>query len=470
MADESLHAAGCGWVSTTPPSPLERRLALGLIVGSSLLFAALAPNARTAWPPAPAFIAGYQSALALNDLVTAALLYGQCSALRSRALLLLAAGYVFTAGLAIVHALTFPGLFAAHGLLGAGMQTTAWLYMLWHGGFPLAVIGYRLLSGTPAEPLPAGRSMRAATVGSVLAAAALALACTLLTTVGEPWLPVIMDGPHYTPAMTVVVGAVWLGTLASVGVLWHRSRSALDLWLTVVMCAWFFDIGLSAVVNGGRFDLGFYTGRAYGLFASAFVMLMLLGRVLALYGRLAATHEALSEAARHDSTTGLFNRRWFDESLHLEMLRAARERQPISLLIADVDHFKRINDTHGHLVGDACLRSVASAVASAAGRPGDLVARIGGEEFAVLLPSTDQLGAREVAERLRLLVAAHVSTGGHPLTVSVGAATLWPRPTTAADELVGAADGALYAAKRGGRNRVEAATLSVALGPSAAAR
>jgi hypothetical protein len=112
---------------------------------SSLFFAAAAPFARTQLPPQPVFIAVYQSALAVNDLVTASLLFGQFNMLRSRALLVLGGGYLFTALVAIAHALTFPGLFAPGGLLGSGTQSTAWLYMLWHGVFPLAVVGYSVL-------------------------------------------------------------------------------------------------------------------------------------------------------------------------------------------------------------------------------------------------------------------------------------------------------------------------------------
>src|SRR5207302_3832723 len=111
----------------------------------AVLFACAAYFAAVPLTPIPAFVASYQFALALNDLITATLLFAQFSLLRSRALLLLASAYLFTAVAAIIHSLTFPGLFAPSGLLGAGPQTTAWLYMVWHGGFPLLVLGYALL-------------------------------------------------------------------------------------------------------------------------------------------------------------------------------------------------------------------------------------------------------------------------------------------------------------------------------------
>ena len=131
-------------LSTGHAPPLMRRRALLLVLASALLFAAAVPFAKLPLLPLPGFIPVYQSALIVGDLVTAMLLFGQHRVQREARLGLLAAGYLFTALLAGVHLLSFPGLFASGGLLGAGMQTTAWLYMAWHAGFPLFVIAYVL--------------------------------------------------------------------------------------------------------------------------------------------------------------------------------------------------------------------------------------------------------------------------------------------------------------------------------------
>src|SRR5215471_1339172 len=128
------------FLSTKPATRRDRVLALAVVGISALLFAVAVPFAGMPLTPIPAFVASYQSAIAINDLITAILLFSQFAMLRSWAMLLLASGYLFTAAIAIVHGLTFPGLFAPTGLLGAGPQTTAWLYMIWHGGFPLFVI------------------------------------------------------------------------------------------------------------------------------------------------------------------------------------------------------------------------------------------------------------------------------------------------------------------------------------------
>src|SRR5262249_56105316 len=123
------------------------------VVGvSAVLFACAAPFATVQLAQVPAFIASYQSALAINDLITSVLLFSQFSLLRSRALLLLASGYLFTAGAAIVHALSFPGLFSPTGLFNAGPQSTAWLYQIWHIPFPLLPIPYSLLQAHDSPP------------------------------------------------------------------------------------------------------------------------------------------------------------------------------------------------------------------------------------------------------------------------------------------------------------------------------
>ncbi|TPG55468.1 diguanylate cyclase [Roseomonas nepalensis] len=174
-----------------------------------------------------------------------------------------------------------------------------------------------------------------------------------------------------------------------------------------------------------------------------------------------AVEERLTRLASMDGLTGIANRRAFDEALLHEWHHAARTGYPVSLLMIDVDRFKALNDSQGHLKGDECLRAIAEALGGSACRRGDLAARYGGEEFVLLLPDADAAGAAAVAERVRAAVEGlripHPEGGlGGVVTVSVGAATTWPSaalPPAVAD-LAGAADGCLYEAKLAGRNRV----------------
>jgi PAS domain S-box-containing protein len=262
--------------STLPVKARDRRLALFAVSLSALVFVVVVPFARVRLPPVPVFVASYQSALAISDLLTAVLLFAQFGIVRSRALLLLASGYLFTAAIATVHALTFPGLFAPAGLFGAGPQSTVWLYMIWHGGFPLLVLGYGLRQRGSAGRSAEG-SVRLAILSSAAAVVVAIVASTWLVTGGHSLLPILLSGGQYTATMIGVVSAVWLLSLAALVVLWmRRPHSALDVWLMVVMCAWLFDVALSAMLNEARFDLGFYVGRIYGLLAAGFVLAMLL--------------------------------------------------------------------------------------------------------------------------------------------------------------------------------------------------
>ena len=171
---------------------------------------------------------------------------------------------------------------------------------------------------------------------------------------------------------------------------------------------------------------------------------------------------ALKTLAASDGLTGLANRRSFDQTLAMEWARAQRTRKPLSLLFADVDHFKLYNDLHGHQKGDECLRAVAAVIGENALRPADLSARYGGEEFATIMPETDHKGARKVAERLRKVLSElrlkHGSPEAGPLvTLSIGIATEIPDEDVCSDWLLTQADQALYAAKHSGRNCVVSA-------------
>ncbi|HEX3583709.1 MAG TPA: diguanylate cyclase [Thermoanaerobaculia bacterium] len=170
------------------------------------------------------------------------------------------------------------------------------------------------------------------------------------------------------------------------------------------------------------------------------------------------TRDLLESLASIDAVTTIANRRRFDTSIDTEWKRCARSQSPLTLAIADVDHFKRFNDTYGHTRGDECLRSVALAIRSIARRPGDLAARYGGEEFAVMLPETDAAAASSIMdamlEAVRGLNIAHSgSSCADHVTISVGAATVVPRIDAPHSSIVDAADAALYEAKQSGRNR-----------------
>jgi signal transduction histidine kinase/DNA-binding response OmpR family regulator len=283
------------FLSTLHPGAHARHTALAVVLVSLAVFLATVPFAKVPLAPVPAFLPVYQSALIAFDVITAILLWGQFGILRSRALLMLAAGYLFSALMAVAHALSFPGLFAPGGLVTGGPQTTAWLYFLWHGGFPLFFIGYALLKDEKGSP-PAAGHPAPQIAASLLGALALAAALTLLATAGHGSLPSIMSGDKDAPTKVVVAAITWAFGIVAIAVLWRRRpHSVLDLWLMVVLCAWTADSALAAVFNHARYDVGWYTGRVFGLLASGFVLAVLLLENGVLYARLADAHGQLAD-------------------------------------------------------------------------------------------------------------------------------------------------------------------------------
>lgn len=173
--------------------------------------------------------------------------------------------------------------------------------------------------------------------------------------------------------------------------------------------------------------------------------------------QLSASNAELLYLAQHDTLTGLYNRRYFTPEATAELARAARAKTPTSMLIADIDWFKKINDGYGHPLGDAVLQQVAQRLVAGV-RVTDVVARLGGEEFVVLMPNTARAGAMALAEKLRASVdqqMLHLHHHAIPVSLSVGVSEFPAGDTGAFEELYGAADKALYVAKRNGRNRVE---------------
>lgn len=178
---------------------------------------------------------------------------------------------------------------------------------------------------------------------------------------------------------------------------------------------------------------------------------------------LEAANQMLTQQSSTDGLTGLANRRRFDALLQSEWKRGARSGLPLSLLMVDIDHFKKFNDRYGHLAGDECLRRMADLLGDGLRRSGEVVARYGGEEFVLLLPSVDSTQAHETAqnciERVRQEAIPHAdSTTASHVTVSIGVATVVPHPSMDAMLLLNTADAAMYRAKTGGRNRYALAT------------
>jgi signal transduction histidine kinase len=270
------------------PSLAQRRLALAVVLALIVAFVITAGPLSTLQPGRiAAFVPAYATAIFVIDLLTAVLLFTQFSILRSRALLPIASGYLYTALIVIPWMLTFPGVFTPNGLLGAGLQSTNWLYTLWHAGFPIFVIAYALLKDAdPAEGLPR-RSAGAAILSSVAATAIVVCAVTFLVTAENDLMPRIsLDPVRFSTLWLYVAGCVALLIVVALVVLWVRRRSVLDLWLMVVMCAYLIEIYLISFPVPVRYSIGWYAGRVFGLVSSSLVLFVLLYEITMLYAQL----------------------------------------------------------------------------------------------------------------------------------------------------------------------------------------
>ena len=221
-----------------------------------------------------------------------------------------------------------------------------------------------------------------------------------------------------------------------------------------VLAGWRKESMLSAVIVS--LLLGFLGVLGYRLMKLMKQQNRIQVELLGSQDKLLELNRNLELLALEDALTGLANRRQFDLFIQAETGRARRNLTGLALLMIDVDHFKAFNDHYGHLAGDQCLRNIAAIIIEHIKRPGDLAARFGGEEFAVVLPGTDYVGAFLVAEKIRRAVQtaglAHSESPEAVITVSIGMCGYDPASQTSTEELIGAADKALYVAKASGRN------------------
>ena len=279
----------------TPPSRNEIRLSL-TIVGLMLcaLFLVL-PTRDIQLREVGAYIPIVDSIMFVSELITAALLFAQAAVFRSRALTVLATGFVFAALLLVPHLLTFPGVFAADGLLGAGVNTTAWLYTIRRATLPIAVIAYVLLRQADASSQPgAERSGESITLW-VWSAIILAATVTLVTTSGHEWLPPFFRNhvDRHQPFAFAYHFMVFLLCFIAAGFLFRKRESVLDMWLLVALSGWLIQALLNVLIQS-RFTVGWYGLFGLMLASDLVVILALIAETSWLYSRL-----ALSTAARN---------------------------------------------------------------------------------------------------------------------------------------------------------------------------
>ena len=404
------------------------------------------------------------TALAVNNSIIAYLILLHFYVKRRPATGLLGTAFAYSALMAIYQLLMLPEVLPGQLGLQLGSHLSIWLWFARLAGFAMLIMLAMLcLAWQPKPPLSPHRSS-----GFLLGCLLLAVSLIWLVTQWlPPYLPdlgrlVSQQGDYRAlrdSGLVIALLLCWGGALLSV-LLVTRLRSAFHCWLA--LCCYGYLLYLVLLFSSSqRLTVGWYASRFFEQFAATIMLGALLFEVFRLQKRLQSSYSQAYETSIRDSLTGLFSRRHFDNALDAIRQRPPEQARPFTVLMADIDHFKRYNDSFGHVQGDDCLRQIAACMAQQL-RDGDTLARYGGEEFIAILDGCDELHAAQIAERIRcaveqLAIPAASDTAAQPavVTVSIG---LHCQPATALMEaehqLVELADKALYLAKHQGRNRV----------------
>jgi signal transduction histidine kinase len=306
-------------------TPRERRLVFASAVLLFSAFAATVPFASSPLSEFNAFVPSCSAVMFVNDVITAILLYSQCAIFPSRSFLILASGYLFTALTIVPHALTFPGAFAATGLIGANLQSAPWLFFSAHFVFPAALLGYAKLEDIDREkPMPQASILPALAV-SVAVVLVLTCGVGLMSTIGSRYLPTIMiDRTHPVRPHLMIINLSIAGiALIAFVELWRRRGTLLNYWLMVI-CLALIQEELLFSVAVERFTLGFYMGRVFWLITSTVVLIVLLRETIRLYGRLVRSYALLARERENK----LSSARAITASIAHEV------RQPLTAIVA----------------------------------------------------------------------------------------------------------------------------------------
>ena len=314
------------WLLDLPPTG-RQSAAAGAVAALALIgFASVAPFAARPLAELNAFFPSLDAIVFITDLITAVLLFAQFSISHSRALFVLAIGYLFTALIVIPHALTFSGAFSATGLLGANIQTGSWLFIFWHFGFAMALLGYAVCRTLPQTTAISETSTLSAIGWATTVLIGLVCVLTWLATAGAGFLPrIILGNNRISPLVVYPISFTIFVTAAALGVLLlRRKRSVLDQWLIVVALVLIGELAFSGLLPSVRFSIGFYAGRIYSLVTSSIVLIVLLAEITWLYVRLAHSNAML----RREQDNKLMNLEALAASIAHEV------RQPLTGIVS----------------------------------------------------------------------------------------------------------------------------------------
>jgi diguanylate cyclase (GGDEF)-like protein len=427
--------------------------------GLALLTVAVATYGDVPVAIMPSFIPAASVAAIIVDGLVAYLLIVHFFIFRQPAIGLVASAFGLQACSALLWLVSFPGAFSSDVLIGLTSPATIWIAVFGYIAFPALILAAVAVHWRCGDRLISREFIPFAVLVSFCAPFIAVAIANWFAVRHMDLLPALIQHGDYGALAASPLGILlWsINIIALLAV--ARPSNVFFVWLAVSVFAEFLGMSLWLSASS-RLTFEWYAGHAAHLISAVILLAALQWEVHQLYPLLARVNEALYRASVEDGLTGVFNRAYFNNQLQAELARARRQRQPVSLIMVDIDHFKDINDRYGHPFGDRCLIKVARRLKEQIRRTGDFAARFGGEEFAMVLIGASAKGVRDVAElaRRRIEIMRIVSPTSpmdtFSLTVSMGVATVEPGQPMDAASLIAAADRALYGAKETGRNRV----------------
>ncbi|MCB5185244.1 GGDEF domain-containing protein [Methylobacillus gramineus] len=432
------------------------RILMLLLVAAALF---VMPHAAEQWPAMDAFFPAIALMVAISAVVTSYVLLVQFNIHKKFFLIPLAGAYAFYGMAALVELLIQRETFGPIPMMEAPSQATSWIWHCWHIGYPLFIIIAILFRKYGEQAVQLNRLSLTKGMILFMLAPLLGIVMYMVAVNSGHLLTSLLTANSIAQPVSEIVGwGTW--TIAALTFFIVRycggDDNVITTFLSVTALAYLCQTSLMMVDNT-QFSSGWYMAKMLSMISSSGLLAVLILQISRLNSDLADAHSQLIEKACKDGLTGIFNRGYFDETSGTEWRRAQRVGGTMSVIMLDIDHFKDFNDKFGHLKGDQCLCRIAKTLQENLLRPGDFVARFGGEEFVVLLPNSTPEGVRLVAEKLRTAIyqLKIQAIYGRPVSISAGYAT-WTESyeNRSINELLAQADLALYAAKSQGRNRV----------------
>lgn len=439
------------FVKDSQATRIEKKTVFSIIAFLCLLSVYITSTSKVTLPVMPSWVAICTIAVFVASIQTAYLLYYQSKISYDSSLALLASGYMATSLLAIGWMIFLPNTLYNTNAWEQDSQTSIWIWLIWHALFPLFIILYSLQnSGKLRLSYPLSQWIfRTSPLIIILMVFAIIYNIDLLPIVG-------IGNKHLSIEFDVTALILSIFAIFSL-ISWDGNFRRQNLWLLLAAVVHALDI-LYVIQGEERYSTGWYLGMMNSVIASSIILGVFIRHIIVVAKEATEANKNLNMLVETDALSGLANRRKFDTIFKTLWTLAFQQKGSICLILLDVDHFKQFNDHFGHPAGDQCLKDIAKAIKTVTKREMDLVARIGGEEFAIVMYGIKEKVAFEIAEEARKSVEnlriPSPLLKGKSVTISAGYAIFMPQSLEASHELMEMADQALYEAKNKGRNRV----------------